>query len=176
MKKLLLALALLLITANGAFADCNRDTDKFSNDQWCIDSSDTLIPTTSAGQKVIYETYSAPTANNTLATEETGKIITDIGNSTAPTQAGKSCSKHILPRAAVGLTYTLIAGGRCTVTLDTVDTSDTILYSISGTGLDAGDSIKSTGQAGDSVTLTSTAANSWSIQQMKATWTDNGTN
>lgn len=176
MRKFIFALALLMLIPGGAFAaTCNPNNDKFTSDQWCINSQDTLIPTASAGQQVIYEQYTAANTNNSLGADETGKYLTDMGGASGPTAVG-SGSKHILPRAAVGLTYTISVGSKSTVTVDTLDTSDTILYSISGTGLDAGDSIKSTGQAGDSVTLTSTAANTWSVTQMKGTWTDNSTN
>lgn len=179
MKKLLLVLALFmaLVVPSGAFAaSCAPDTDKWTNDAWCINSQDTLIPTTSAGQQVIYETYTSENTNNVLTIHETGKVITDTGGAAGPTALCNGGSKHILPTASPGLTYTLTVGSRCSVTLDTVDTGDTILYSISSTGLDAGDSIKSTGQAGDSVTVVSTAAHQWSITSMKGSWTDNSTN
>lgn len=127
------------------------------------------------GIKYPYEHYTSANTNNTLTADESGKVITDTGAASGPTASG-SCSKHILPTAAPGLMFTFTAGSKCSMTIDTVDTNDTILYSISGTGLDAGDSIKSTGQAGDSVTVVSTLANKWSIVQMKGTWTDNGTN
>ena len=122
-----------------------------------------------------YESYTTASTNNTLLAAESGKTITDFGGASGPTASG-ACSKHILPRAAPGLQFSFATGSKCTMTVDTVDTSDTILYSISGTGLDAGDSIKSTGQAGDSVTVFSTEANKWQIKAMKATWTDNSTN
>lgn len=110
-----------------------------------------------------------------LTAAQSGAVITDTGGAT-PTTTG-SCRKFILPRAAAGLNYTFTTGSKCTITIDTVDTSDTILYSIAGTGLDAGDSIKSTGQAGESVTLFSTAANKWSIKSNGSiAFTDNGTN
>lgn len=174
MKKLLLVLALITALPIGAFAaSCEPNTDKWNIGAFCITSQDTLIPTTSAGQQVIYETTTT-VAENALSHNETGKVITDYGVRYGTISA--ACSKHVLPRAAVGLEFTLIAGSKCTTTLDTVDANDTILYTISGTALDAGDSIKSTGQAGDSVTVTSTRANEWSIRQMKAVWTDNGTN
>lgn len=117
-----------------------------------------------------YERYTAANTNNTLLAAESGKTISDTGG------AGSYCSKHILPTAAPGLEFTFSAASKCTMTVDTVDTNDTIEYSIAGTSLDAGDSIKSTGQAGDTVTLFSTVANKWSITAMKGTWTDNGTN
>ena len=176
MKKLLLVLALITALPIGAFAaSCNSDTDKFSSDQWCINSEDTLIPSPSAGEQVIYENYTTANTNNTLTAGESGKRITDTGGASGPTVIGYG-SKHILPRAAVGLVYTFSTGGRTVITVDTLDTSDTILHSISGTGLDAGDSIKSSGQAGESVTVYSPAANKWAIQGMNGSWSDNSTN
>lgn len=122
-----------------------------------------------------YVNYTSANTADTLIAGQSGVTITDMGGAVGPTAAGY-CSKHTLPRAAAGLQFSFSAGSKCFMTVDTVDASDTILYSISGTGLDAGDSIKSTGQAGDSVTLFSTAANQWQIKAMKATWTDNSTN
>lgn len=178
MKKLLFALALLILTSNSAFAIvCNSNTDKWNVGQWCVTTTDTLVPTSTGSQQVVYENYTTANTNNQLLENESGKVITDTGGSTDGTcTAPCGGSKHLLPRAKVGLTYTIIAGSKDTVTVDTIDTGDTIQYSISGTLLDAGDSIKSTGQAGDAVTLTSTAPGKWSIQSMKAVWTDNSTN
>ena len=122
-----------------------------------------------------YERYTSANTDNTLLSNESGKTIVDTGG--GPLSGGVGmCSKHILPTAAPGLQFTFIAGTKCTMTVDTASTSDTIEYSISGTLLDAGDSVKSTGQSGDSITVFSTVANKWSIKDMKSTWTDNGTN
>lgn len=176
MKKLFLALALLIVFPHGAFAaSCDSNTDKWNIGNFCVTTNDTFIPSTSAGQQVVTENYTSANTNNSLSATESGKFITDTGGGPGVGGVG-SCSKHILPRAAAGLTYTITAGTECTVTVDTLDSSDLIRYSISGTELDAGDSIKSTGQAGDSVTVTSTVANKWSITNMKGTWTDNSTN
>lgn len=176
MKKLLFALALLIITANSAFAiTSNTDTDKLTLGQWAITSTDTLVPTASAGQQIIYENYTTANTANALTARETGKIITDTGGSTDGTcnTAGLGGSTHTLPDAQVGLVYTLTMGSKCFSTLDTLNTDDTIRYSISGTLLSAGDSMKSTGQAGDSVTVGCTVAHKWDILQMKGVWTDN---
>ena len=125
-----------------------------------------------------YERYTTPNTNNTLTAAESGKVIVDTGGSTGLNMsAGSGCSKHILPRAAPGLQFTFVTGAKCRMTIDTVDTSDLIEYSISGTNLDAGDSILSTGQAGEAVTLFSTVANKWSIKNNgSVAFTDNGTN
>lgn len=122
-----------------------------------------------------YTHYTAANTPVALTAAQSGLRITDMGGAAGPTAAG-SCSKWTLPTAAPGLEFTFSAGSKCSMTVDTVGTGDTILYSITGTGLDGGDSIKSTGQAGDSVTLFSTVANKWSIKAMKAVWTDNSTN
>jgi len=177
MKRLFLALALLMFLPHGAFAaSCNPDTDNFTIDGWCVNKQGTLIPKSTGSQQSVVVHTTATTGSVALTATQSGAVITDMGGSaTGPTTVG-SCNKYTLPRAAPGLTYTLSTGSKCTATLDTLDTSDTILYSISGTGLDAGDSIKSTGQAGDSVTVTSTVANKWTVSQMKSVWTDNGTN
>lgn len=178
MKKLVfLALALLSLVGfahTGHAASCFGDTDKFSTAQWCINSQDTLIPTTSAGQQVITESFSS-TSNNLLLVDESGKTIVDMGGKTAPTQLG-GCMKHVLPRASAGLTFTIVTGVRCVVTVDTIDTDDTILWSTGGFGLDAGDSLKTTGDAGDFITVTSPAANKWAVTNFRGVLLDNGTN
>lgn len=171
MKKVLLLVAVaLMLYASPALAVC-ADTDKFCVDEWRIDYQDTMIPTSSAGQKIIMNNYTTNTTPYSFATQETGVTVVDnIG------------TKFILPRADAGLRFTIVSGYNTTsgrpvsTTVDTVDTSDIINYSISGTKLDAGDSVKSTGQAGDSVTLCGQAANQWAICGMKAVWTDNSTN
>lgn len=177
MKKLLFALALLIISTQGAFAiSCDPNTDKFNVGQWCITTSDTLVPTTSASSQVIYERYTTANTNNQLLESESGKFLVDTGGATGLTPvAGNGGSKHILPRAKPGLTYTVCTGAKIVTTVDTLDTSDLIEASISGTNLDAGDSLKSTGQAGECATFTSTLAGRWNVIMNPAVWSDNGT-
>ncbi len=187
MKKLFLVLALLIIGSlsfpHGAFATsvCNANTDKWNVGQWCVNTADTLIPSSTAGQQVIYEQVANGGANvaansqRLMSANETGKVLTDMGGVSGPTLSGFG-SKYILPRATVGLTYTFSVGSKSFITVDTLDASDTILNSISGTGFAAGESLKPSGQAGDSVTLTCTGANRWSITQMRGSWTNNGAN
>ncbi len=173
-KRFLIYLATLIIAF--AFAvprPASSDTDdKFSIDGWRINSDQTLIPATTSSTKIVVEKYTSINTNNTLATTETGHVIADYGGTTT----NRYCSKHILPRAANGLIFTVTAAGVCSVTVDTVDTSDTIIKSISGTKLDAGDSLKSTGQSGDYLMVCGTAANEWSVCGQFGAWTDNGSN
>lgn len=184
MKKLLFALALLIMTSQGAFAVCNPDTDRQDNKGWCIDTNGQWTPNLISINGVstgLYGGYQVPVLNvlvpatTTLTATQSGYVISDSGGVTSDTLTG-SGSKFILPRATVGLNYTLSVGSKSTSTLDTLDTADTFLYSISGTGQQMGDSIKSTGQAGDSVTVTCTKAGQWTITQMHSVWTNNGTN
>lgn len=177
MNKLYLALALLILTANGAFAAaCDPNTDKFGVDGWCVTTNNTLIPKAGyGGLQVPFLFYQPTGSNRSLAATESGMVITDSGGVTSDTLTGTG-TKFVLPRAAVGLQYTLTVGSKTTSTLDTIDNSDTFLYSISGTGLGMGESIKSTGQAGDSVTVTCDKAGTWSIRDMHSAWTNNGAN
>lgn len=185
MKKLFLVLALLILTSQGAFAVCNPDTDKFDTKGWCIDTNGQLTPKALVSNDVatgFYGGFQVPVLNYTsintpysLTAAMSGYVINDSGGVTSDTLTG-SGSKWTLPRATVGLTYTLSVGSKSTSTLDTIDTADTFLYSISGTGFAMGDSMKSTGQAGDSVTVTCTKAGQWTISQMHSAWTNNGLN
>lgn len=184
MKKLLFALALLIITSQGAWAVCNTDTDKFDVDGWCISSNSQLTPKALTSNGVatgLYGGYQVPVStdtvantNVTLTAAQSGYVVTDSGGVTSDTLTGFG-SKFILPRATVGLEYTLAVGSKSFSTLDTLDTADTFMYSIAGVGFQMGDSMKSTGQAGDSVSVTCTKAGQWTIAAMHSAWTNNGT-
>lgn len=186
MKKLFFALALLILTSHGAFAVCNTDTDKFDTKGWCIDTNGQLTPKALSVNDALtglYGGFQVPvltltTANTpqTITAAESGYFFTDSGGVTSDTLIGYG-SKWVLPRATIGLKYTLSTGSKSTVTLDTVDTADTFLFSISGTGLQMGDSIKSSGQAGDSVTVVCAKAGTWTVTGTGSTaWTNNGVN
>lgn len=188
-RNIMLTLAVLLMIAGLAYAaDVPVATfgDANSSGEYRVKSiidsatgNGTVVYAIDTGIQYPYEHYTTANTNNSLNDYESGKTITDTGGSSDAAmicEAGEGGSKHILPRAEPGLEFTLTTGAKCSVTLDAFDTSDQILFSISGTVLDAGDSLKSTGQAGDSVTVFSTVANKWSIKQMKGSWTDNGTN
>lgn len=184
LRGLLVALVMLAV-ASPAFAEITatigdqNSSGVYRATSYFDGTSGYIVFASDTGLKYPYENYTTINTNNTLLSAESGKVITDTGGSTDATgvcTAGKGGSKHILPTAAPGLVFTFTAGSKCVMTVDTVDTNDRIRYTISGTALDGGDSIKSTGQAGDSVTLFSTVANMWDVVQMKGTWTDNGTN
>lgn len=109
---------------------------------------------------------------DTMTTADSGAYI--VSTSTVGT-------KFTLPAAAVGLEFNIAysstaTGGARYITVDTASVADTIMASFSSVPLDGGDSIKSSGNTGDSVCVISTAANVWSLCGMRGTFTDNGTN
>lgn len=168
MRKALALLIVALLIATPAFAVSRTATfgDQNSsgtyrltaeNDGQLTFASDTSI-------KYPYSTHST-VSTNTLDDLDTGKFIVDTGG-----------AKHVLPTPEAGMVLTFSAGAQVYMTVDTATTDTTILYSVTGTSLDGGDSIKSTGQAGDSVTLCAPNTTTWAICGMKGTWTDNGTN
>jgi len=176
MKRALLLIAMLLLASPAYATDVTATFgDKNSSGEYRMKADTDGVVTYASDTAIMlpYEHYTSANTANALALTECGKTIVDMGGAAGPTALGAG-SKHTLPRATPGCEFTFIVGSKSTITVDTVDASDTILYSISGTGLDAGDSIKSTGQAGDAVTVFSTVANKWGIKTMKAVWTDNG--
>lgn len=176
MKKLLFALALLIVTSHGAFAaTCNPDTDQWDINGWCVNNAGTMIPKSAGSVQVPNINVLTANTPTTLTIAQSGSVIGDSGGVTSDTLTGFG-SKFTLPRAAVGLNYTLTVNSKSTSTLDTLDTADTFMYSISGTGFQMGDSMKSTGQAGDSVSVACVKAGQWTITQMHSIWTNNSTN
>lgn len=181
-KLMLLLIAALLLSPAVAMAVETTATfgDQNSSGEYRIKASNDgtsgyVTYASDTGIFLPYERYTSSNTNNTLLAAESGKVISDTGGGPLTGGVGM-CSKHILPTAAPGMEFSFVAATKCTMTVDTADTSDTIEYSISGTLLDAGDSIKSTGQSGDAVTVFSTVANKWQIKAMKGVWTDNSTN
>jgi hypothetical protein len=180
MKKLGLLIALMLLTTvsyaasvTATFGDAN------SNAQYRVksDTDGTITFASDTSISYPYSDVTSATVAQALAATDSGKIIIDEGNGSL------SGHKFTLPRAAPGLEFTIVVGaqnispsGLIYTTVDTVDTSDKIDFSISSVALSLGDSIKSTGQTGDSVTLCSAKANHWGVCSMKGSWTDNDTN
>lgn len=154
------------------------DTDQSAgtNYGWITFAQDT-------GIKYPYQSFATTIGAVSIAhqfvTADSGTVLTDYGgiaaSTTTPVTIGYG-SIHRLPpcnSSGLGLRYTVAVGSRAFVTLDTYDLTDVILYSISGAGLSAGDSVKSTGQAGDEVSVQCNAANTWTVVDMKGAWTDN---
>lgn len=182
MRKLFSLIALLVMLSLPAISFAASTTatfgDQNSSNAYRViaDTDGTVTYQSDTGIMYPYVNYSTypTTVGVTLTAAQSGTTITDTGGGT--TRLAGSCRKFTLPTAVAGMSFSFAAGAfQCTMTVD-VQSTDTIQYSISSVGLDAGDSIKSTGQAGDSVTLFSTAANLWQVKSMKAVWTDNSTN
>lgn len=121
------------------------------------------VTTFAATSSIVYPYRVATATLDTVSATDSGKVLT------ASTTFG---TKFVLPSATPGLRFTFIAPDAKYMTVDTVSTFDTIRYIT----LDGGDSIKSTGNTGDSVSLICNTANKWDIMGMFRTWTDNGTN
>jgi hypothetical protein len=187
MKKKL-ALFLLLVFGFASVASATRVNatfgDRNSSNKYRIQGDTDGVVKFASDTGVVYPYQTVTTLNlaRLLVTADSGAVITDFGGNTpsATVAAQGYGSKFFLPpggdATTLGTKYKISVGFKGSVTLDTYDTSDIILYSITGTVLDAGDSIKSTGQAGDSVTVECTAANTWSIVDMHGIWSDNSTN
>jgi len=178
-KCLLMGLVGMLIFSPAVMAQSRTATfgDQNSSNVYRMtaDSYGVITFASDTGIKYPYESFSSSTVGtNTITASETGKTIVDMCGVTNGVAINQGGSKYTLPTAVVGMEFTLSAGGQCFVTLD-VDDMDTILYSSSSTGMHAGDSLKSTGQAGDNVTLFCPATTKWQVKSMFGTWTDNGT-
>lgn len=111
-----------------------------------------------------------------LVTADSGRTLVDWGGNTPGVAAlSGSGSKYFLPpadTAEIGQVYSIVTGVKEFVTLDTYSSSDIILYSVSGASLSAGDSVLSSGNAGDIFTVQNTAANTWAVVGKNGTWTD----
>jgi hypothetical protein len=187
MKKLFLVLALLVlgsIWTQGAFAACSTDTDRFDTHGWCIDHYGVFTPKAIAtdSQQISaqggvmspvlyvagpYSTYS------TLSAQQSGSVIIDMGGATgltADTVTGRG-GEYILPTAASGESFTFTVGSNSTITIDTLTTSDSIMYKLTTSG----DGLKNTSKAsGDSITLVSGGSTNWVVTDVVGTWADTG--
>ena len=184
MKKLLLALALLAMFSSRAFATCNEDTDKFDTKGWCIDTYGTLTPkaiaaymngsgtaATQGGKQdpVIY-TSTAYSTYDTLAAYQSGSVIIDNGGST--TNVAGAGHEYILPAAAKGLFFKFVVASASTITIDTLTTSDSILWTTLQT---AGYGLKNSSKTtADSIMLISPAAGYWAVKEFNGTWVTSG--
>lgn len=184
-RKLFLALVMGLILASNAHASVANLTSQLgvynsTDNAYGLESDNQnqfTFSGTSSSIKYPYKVISTANTLTTLTTLDSGKTIVDTGGVTSATAtAGAFGSKIILPRATPGLEYVIGVNAIVTTTVDTVDTLDSFDNSISGTAAQMGDSLKSTGQAGDTVSVFCARANRWTITAMRGAWTNNGVN
>lgn len=185
MKKLFLVLALLILglfMSQGAFAECNSDTDRFDTIGWCIDHYGQLTPKSivtdsqqiatqgSFEQPVVY-IAGAFSTYDTLSTQNSGQLIVDMGGATPLVSLHAEGGEYILPTAAPNLTYSFAVGTQNVITIDTLTNTDLILLN----GNPIGDGIKNTSQAtADSITVTSPVAGLWVVSDKVGTWATTG--
>ena len=114
-----------------------------------------------------------------LSSTDSGLFITDYGGKTAGTSASGtltgSGTRYILPActsANLGFTYDIATAVQETITITPLSTADSITYSISSTGLKAGQGIKNSGsaQAGDEVQAVCSSIGNWTLHNVYGTW------
>lgn len=175
----LIALLIVFVFVGLSFAVTREATFGFKNSSNVYrltatrDTSGAYINVSPTGVGITpgYEVFTTAAATNNLDASDSGRRL--IAAEVAP--AGGS--HYILPQAIAGLEIELCTGTQVTATLDTHSTNDIINHTISGTALDAGDSLKSSGQAGDCIRVTCGSDTNWYITNMgAAAWSDNSTN
>ena len=122
------------------------------------------------------------TTFDTLLAQQTGSTIVDYGgySITATIDTLKGSGGHyVLPPAMPGEIFTIVSASQSVITVDTLTSAfatgegftyanaDTIEWSPNATGMTAGQSIKSPGNAGAMVTLISNVAGQWQITNMQ---------
>ena len=127
---------------------------------------------------------------DTLLAQQTGTIIVDYGgySTTATIDTLKGSGGHyVLPPAMPGEIFTIVSASQSVITVDTLTSAfatgegftyanaDTIEWSPNGTGMTAGQSIKSPGNAGAMVTLISNIAGQWQVTNMQGQIGSNAT-
>jgi len=171
--KVCLALLLAFVFISPALATDWRGNvggiDANNAPYWGVDSNGTLIPSTLASYKTIYETA---TTSDTLTATESGKtIFVNISSGDAV---------FTLPTAAAGLTYTFTAingngtdgQGEFILNPQSTDTFYGCVSSSAASTFSAGDDLDSPHQTGDSVTITSPAALKWVCTNRVGTFVD----
>lgn len=194
MKKLLLVLALLLITSQGAFAafiypSCNNggnnnngtNKDRFNTRGWCIDDYGVLTPQTGYTPVTGYPNtqggMAVPviniTSNNstydTLLAQNTGNYIIDTGGVANGTGSGR---EYILPASGKGEIFYFTVASKSTITIDTLTNTESIIMSpqiVVGHGIKNSSSTTS-----DTITLVSNSVGTWVASGIDGTWVDTG--
>lgn len=114
-----------------------------------------------------------------LTSADSGLNIADYGGKTAGTSASGTLTgygtRFILPACTsvnLGFQYEIATAVKETITVTPFSTADSISYSISGTGLLAGQGIKNSGSgaAGDQVQAVCSSVGNWTLHNVYGTW------
>jgi len=164
--KVLILMLIVLFCAINVQAQSLVDTFGAPNSDWVAPMRvDTDRVITVAPDASFIAPYEAATTSDTLAATESGKTIS-MACSTP------NCEIE-LPTAAPGMGFTFSTNNATILNVDPADT-DIIYWSISGVALHTGDKMTSPGATADSVTLFSTAANTWTVTTINGAWVDGG--
>ena len=128
------------------------------------------------GTKVT-STAGNPGTGYQLSSADSGRSISDFGGQTAGAAGIGNMTgygtRYILPTcnsAALGLGFNITTAVLETITITPYSTADSIAFSISGTGLKAGQGTKNSGYAGDNITVTCTAVGTWTVNAYQGTF------
>ena len=193
MKRILALVILAVLISANAFAAAVTatlgDQDSAKNYRVQVDSTGlvTFAQDTSiawpyeniASGTTVSSTTGNPGTGYQLSSTDSSAIITDYGGKTAGTAGvGKltgSGTRYILPSCSasnLGLYFDINTAIQETITITPFSTADSIAFSISSTGLNAGQGIKNSGttQAGDSIEVACTAVGTWTVDDKQGTW------
>ena len=127
----------------------------------------------------VSSTAGNPGTGYVLTSTDSGMFINDYGGKTAGTAGVGNLTgngtRFILPActsANLGFTYDIATAVVETITITPASTADSITYSISSTGLKAGQGFKNSGtaQAGDEAQVVCTSVGNWTVHNITGTW------
>jgi len=187
-RKLGILAVLLILFCGVAFADFGDEATIGGQDgdnvyRWRVNST-AMFPgvndTYNIGEPThqVNAIYSKATSVGNLTYYKNNVESFATGDTLLATESGKVCITTLydtdgyvnftLPNASIGLTYTFIAGNQSYVGIDPASADKIMFLTLSN-----GDTLLSSGEIGDSVTLTAFGANRWVIQSMSpGNWTD----
>lgn len=193
MKRILALVLLAVLFSANAFAQAvdnagNRITATFGDQDTSAQKSYRVTADTTGlvqfdnGTSIAWPFEQIDTANTgqgayTFTSLDSGLFVEDFGGNALTVSApGKLTGKGVvttLPAcvtATLGFKFEVVAAVRENVTLTPSTTADSIDYSISGTGLNAGQGLKTTStQAGDGIGVMCIAPGQWQVTKATGT-------
>ena len=193
MKRILALVILAVLVSANAFAArltaTLGDQDAAKNYRVQVDDSGLVTFAQDTSITAPYENIGSGTAvtsaagnpgtGRVLTSADSGSYISDYGGNTvgvaAPGTLTGSGTRFILPActtATLGYQFDFATAVKETITITPNSTADSIAFSISGTGLSAGQGIKNSGSAaaGDEIQVSCTSVGNWTARNLAGTW------